>query len=1349
MNGLREALNAFCWWSAQFWRTVFRSSFAAPKRVIVLRFEELEERAMPSAVTPDYTVFHPAGSANPYYYTSPVGLTPAQIRHAYGIDAISFNGVVGDGTGQTIAIIDAYDDPKFVNSTDPNFVNSDLHKFDQALGIPDPPSFRKVSQTGSTTALPGQDAGWGGEIALDVEWAHALAPGANILLVEARSASYTDLVVNAVNYARQQPGVSVVTMSFGGDEFSSETSLDRYFTTPGGHTGVTFIASTGDSGTPGGYPALSPNVLAVGGTSLYLSGGNYGSESGWSGSGGGVSTYEPLPGYQQGFVSGSKRATPDVSFDADPNTGVAVYDSLNNSASAPWWQVGGTSFSSPAWASLIAIANQGRAINGQASLDGPTGTLPKIYSLPASDFHDITTGDNGYAAGVGYDLVTGRGSPIANLLIPDLVGITSPPTISSISNQLVAPGASSGAIPFTVGDQGLPASSLTVTATSSNQAVLPNSAIVLGGSGANRTISLFAPPRALGTTTITITVTATPTLKTSTSFTLSVDHAPVLPVIGNVSVPYGSTPTPIALHASDADVGVALIYSVVLHDPLADLETRYGLISKDGYFNYRGQGEKYLLSANGSNAGGGGWYVLMPTGSLLAWNGSLATSSLVATLPTSVYANPALLTNKTGVPLVTSGANPLYDLKLKFGLVTPASSFHYRGANEYYLRSSNNSNALHGGWYVLTANNALLAWNGSLNTSTLVANLTPFGNVYANPALLTSASLPTTIGVTASIDPASGGTLTLTPTLGFDRTVQVTVNVSDAIVTTSRTFTFGINDTAPTIPAISPISVGPSPASLTYNIAATGNGTLAYTVGVIGYNPLYDLKLQYGLNSDAAYFNYYGQNEWYFQSGNGSNPDGGGWYVLMPTGLLYAWDGISLPTTVLQSQFDDLSSQGVYANPALLFDAVQPTPSVFVNRGPLYDLRVQFGLNSAAGYFNDRGQNEWYFQSGNGSNPNGGGWYVLMPSGMLYAWNSDGLAATIAQIPAADLRALGVYADPRLLSNAQPVIVNDALFNVKSQYGLNTADIAFNYRGASERYFQSSNGSNPAGNGWFVLMPSGLLYAWNLGGLVTTITQQPVADLSATGAYAKTALLYASTGQASAVNATIDAAGNVTLTPNVAFVGTVQVIVTVSDGAEKTTKSFLYTVIKSVPTLPVVANVVASSASGGVTIANLGAADAGNATLSFSATTISLFDIRAQFGLTALDIAGGFNFRGDNEKYFQSTNGSNASGGGWYVLMPNGALYAFNIQDQNQHNLNFTLSQAPVANLSMFGVYANPSLLYNAMTAPSVATVFTNQSAGGTLQLTWSPTFSGTFLVTVYVSNGTYEVQRTFSVTVS
>jgi hypothetical protein len=388
-----------------------------------LRVEDLEARDVPAVFTPDYAIAGHANTATPFGTTGPTGLSPTAIRQAYGFNQVSFGGTAGTGAGTTIAIVDAYDDPT---------ISSDLHAFDQQYGLADP-TFTKVNQTGGT-ALPAANAGWAGEISLDVEWAHAIAPAAKILLVEASSASDSDLFA-AVGYAARQPGVVAVSMSFGGGEYGGETAYDSTFLTPAGHTGVVFVASSGDSGAPISYPAASPNVLSVGGTTLNLTAsGAYGSETGWSGSGGGVSAYESRPSYQNGVVTQSttKRTAPDVSYDADPNTGFSVYQTYGNSSTAPWVQYGGTSDAAPQWAALIAIADQGRAAAGEAALSSTT-LLPMIYQLPSSDFHDVTSGTSSgspnYSASAGYDLVTGRGTPVANLVIAGLVGgtTTSPP----------------------------------------------------------------------------------------------------------------------------------------------------------------------------------------------------------------------------------------------------------------------------------------------------------------------------------------------------------------------------------------------------------------------------------------------------------------------------------------------------------------------------------------------------------------------------------------------------------------------------------------------------------------------------------------------------------------------------------------------------------------------------------------------------------------------------------------------------------------------------------------------------------------------------------------------------------
>jgi hypothetical protein len=391
---------------------------------------------MLSAVaTPTFVLMgHAAASIKPAVSPGTAPIDPAQMVAAYGVNAISFNGTVGNGAGQTIAIVDAYNDPNIISDASSFNTQWGLQQFNVSGG----PTLKVLNQTGGTS-LPANSSpqGWDLEESLDVEWAHSIAPEANIILFEANSASFADLGT-AVTTAAGSAGVSVVSMSWGGGESSSETSMDSTFLTPSGHQGVTFLASTGDNGSPAGYPSLSPNVVAVGGTTLDInSSGTYIAEGAWSGTGGGISQVESLPSYQNALngingASKTNRNVPDVAMDADPNSGVYVLDSYGGG----WFQVGGTSLATPMWGGLVAIANQGRALAGQSTLNGLTQTLPTLYSLPSSDFHDITGGSNGtYSAAPGYDLVTGLGTPIANLLVPALAGYgtTQPPTVSAPS----------------------------------------------------------------------------------------------------------------------------------------------------------------------------------------------------------------------------------------------------------------------------------------------------------------------------------------------------------------------------------------------------------------------------------------------------------------------------------------------------------------------------------------------------------------------------------------------------------------------------------------------------------------------------------------------------------------------------------------------------------------------------------------------------------------------------------------------------------------------------------------------------------------------------------------------------
>lgn len=329
--------------------------------------------------------------------TVPSGYGPAQFRGAYNLSGVVF-------TSTTIAIVDAYDHPN---------IYSDLLVYRSAFGIttplgncpvstgtPSSPCFQKVDQNGGTR-YPKVNAGWALEIALDVEVAHAICQNCNILLVEAKSNSYADLMT-AVDRAVSM-GANVISNSYGSSEFSGETAYDSHFNV----SGRAFTFSSGDAGYGTSYPAASQYVTAIGGTTLTLNLDNtYYSETAWSGAGSGCSLYEIKPLWQTDSGC-SRRTIADVSADADPNTGAAVYDSVRYQGRQGWFKVGGTSLASPLIAGVYALSG---------NTSGPANSLP--YSSNPSLLHDITFGSNGSCGGSylctavsGYDGPTGLGSP--------------------------------------------------------------------------------------------------------------------------------------------------------------------------------------------------------------------------------------------------------------------------------------------------------------------------------------------------------------------------------------------------------------------------------------------------------------------------------------------------------------------------------------------------------------------------------------------------------------------------------------------------------------------------------------------------------------------------------------------------------------------------------------------------------------------------------------------------------------------------------------------------------------------------------------------------------------------------
>jgi subtilase family serine protease len=392
--------------------TVMSQPLLAQQPLFLAQLPASEHGADPIAFMRPHFFIHLAAGASLSNPPSSA-FVPSQIRHAYGFDQVA-----NQGAGQVIGVVDAYDDAN---------AEADLGVFSKKFSLPACTTsngcFLKVYET---SRKPAANANWAVEISLDIQWVHAIAPQAKIVLVETSSNNLSDLIAG-VDVAVKH-GASAVSMSWTSSEVSAERNLDNHFVA----SGVTFLAASGDTGSGVAYPAASPDVVAVGGTSLALDArGNYASETAWSGSGGGQSVYEYEPMAQSQFPipddSRGARGTPDVSYNANPGTGYAIYDSVGINGATGWFQVGGTSAAAPQWAALVAIANSMRVAQRKAHL---TSTNGAIYSTAkagiGANFHAVTTGTNGSCgqmcdASAGYDYVTGLGTPQAAVLIQALV----------------------------------------------------------------------------------------------------------------------------------------------------------------------------------------------------------------------------------------------------------------------------------------------------------------------------------------------------------------------------------------------------------------------------------------------------------------------------------------------------------------------------------------------------------------------------------------------------------------------------------------------------------------------------------------------------------------------------------------------------------------------------------------------------------------------------------------------------------------------------------------------------------------------------------------------------------------
>ena len=402
--------------------------------------------------------------------------TPAQIRAAYGLPAMLAAGTALTsaqaaqmGAGQTIYIVDAMHDPN---------VAAELTAFNQRFGLP-ACTTKAIAASASlplaaasasacelsivyntaagtmTATAPAYNSGWATEIALDVQWAHATAPLARIVLIEAPDATLNSLL-GAVKLANAM-GPGIVSMSFGATEGNWTASVDSAFA----GVNMSYLAATGDSGASVQWPAVSPKVLAVGGTTLTYSGSGARSEASWSGTGGGTSLYTPTPAYQSNTVPGmgsaAHRTVADVAFNADPSTGQYVAVVAPGSSAVNWLSVGGTSLSTPQWAGIVAVANAARALLAKPVLAAPHAVLyGQIAAVPgsyAAAFADVTKGSDGTcatcSAKLGYDPLSGLGTPNVASLLGSLTGATAVATAPVVTSATVQ-GSVGTALSFTV-----------------------------------------------------------------------------------------------------------------------------------------------------------------------------------------------------------------------------------------------------------------------------------------------------------------------------------------------------------------------------------------------------------------------------------------------------------------------------------------------------------------------------------------------------------------------------------------------------------------------------------------------------------------------------------------------------------------------------------------------------------------------------------------------------------------------------------------------------------------------------------------------------------------------------------
>ncbi len=748
----------------------------------------------------------------------------------------------------------------------------------------------------------------------------------------------------------------------------------------------------------------------------------------------------------------------------------------------------------------------------------------------------------------------------------------------------------------------------------------------------------------------------------------------------------------------------------------------------------------------------------------LTWTGGTMTGDPLDILRN--FAAPADITLNGGLPYSAPSTSnvTLQTIEQEYDLSGSGTySFNARGDEEKYLLSGNGSNPAGGGYYILLPNGNLFAWAGSMAATLAAAPAgSPGAAVYAYPYLLSGATPVGNLGlVSAGI---SGGTLTVADSSADGSSFLGTAQVAFASGGTAYNLLVTFNDSAPAWTAPGNQSVAlPSAtqtAALPLSSSDTAGNAVTYTAQVAGFS-LIGIEQQYDLQTPPGGTYFYdarGGDEEYLLSGNGSNPAGGGYYIIVPGGNLYAFTG-SLLSSETQGNFVGSLGAAAYANPTELIDAVpayDPTA---------YATQQSFDLQATPNYmFNANGANDKTLVSGNGSNPAGSGYYILMPGGDLYAYDGNSLATTLENAPVAVLAnfyyqnpaylvspvapgsltgvtanlgggkltvtdnsflgtaTIEVTASDGALTSTQsfqvtfadansPTVAIDAtdgnvtntntttvaftqtatatltlsggatyqsptlggyspLLAIEQQYDLMAPPGATNYflnaRGAQEEYLVSGNGSNPAGSGYYILLPNGNMFAF-------------VPD-------AKNDLLSTEAGAA-------------------------------------------------------------------ISLGKAVYANPSELTLAAPAYNASAYDAEQ-----SLDLQGPgdpnffFNSRGYQEKYLVSDNGSNAAGAGYYILLPNGNLYAW-VGD----SMAASLANAPVATVP-FAFYQNPNFLINAAAPGALQLVSQSPSSiqttdvtaaisDNTLTVTDTADYLGSVTVYLTVTDGFLTTTQSFNVT--